>query len=101
MDLHAFVSALQEHGAHAAEAGTAASGQMLGVWLIPLLPVFGFLFQTFIGRKLPKPVVGFVSCGVVLASCLLSSRLFFKVQSSHETVIALLGPWVHIPGLKD
>ena len=54
MDLNAFVSVLQEHGAHAAEAaGASPSFSPLTVWLIPLLPVFGFIFQTFIGRKLP------------------------------------------------
>src|SRR5579862_8512542 len=88
MDLHQFVLAAQAFSP-------------LTVWLIPLMPVFGFLFQTFIGRKLPKPVVSFVSCGVVLASCLLSWAMFFKVQSDHAAVVALLGPWIHIPGLKD
>src|SRR5262249_12929070 len=59
------------------------------------------IFQTFIGRKLPKPVVGFVSCGVVLASCVLSWMMFFTVRSTHAPIVAYLGPWINIPGLKD
>ncbi|MBI3857910.1 MAG: NADH-quinone oxidoreductase subunit L [Planctomycetes bacterium] len=69
--------------------------------MVPLLPVFGFVFQTFIGRKLPKPVVSFVSCGVVFASCLLSWMLFLKVRETHEAVVANLGHWINIPGLKN
>src|SRR5579862_2725647 len=88
MDLHQFVLAAQAFSP-------------LTVWLIPLMPVFGFLFQTFIGRKLPKPVVSFVSCGVILASAILAWTMFFKVQSKGEPVVALLGPWINIPGLKS
>ncbi|HLY72701.1 MAG TPA: hypothetical protein VKU80_01165, partial [Planctomycetota bacterium] len=99
MDLHAFVSALQEHGGHAAEA--AAPFSPLTVWMIPLFPVFGFLFQTFIGRKLPKPIVGFVSCAVVILSAVLAWVLFGSVRSTGHAVVGNLGPWIRIPGLKD
>ena len=99
MDLQAFVPVLQ-HGEHAA-AGPAPSIAPIVVWLIPLLPVFGFVFQTFIGRKLPKPIVAFVSCAVVLGSCIISWVLFAKLSSPGEPIRANLGPWIHIPGLKD
>ena len=98
MDLHALVAGIQEHGAHAAEA--AATPNHPWMWLIPLLPIFGFLFQTFIGRKLPKPIVGFVSCGVILASAVLAWAVFFKVRDGGP-IAGLLGPWINIPGLKD
>jgi len=102
MDLNAFVSVLQEHGAHAAEAGASSQPfSPLTVWLIPLLPVFGFLFQTFIGRKLPKPVVSFVSCGVILGSAVLAWVMFLSVKSTGHPVVGNLGPWIRIPGLKD
>src|SRR5882672_4845380 len=100
MDLHTFVSALQEQGSHAAEAAAPAFSPLM-VWMVPLLPVFGFLFQTFIGRKLPKPVVSFVSCGVIFASCVLSWVFFFSVKSAGQPIVAMLGPWVQVPGLKD
>ena len=47
--------------------------QPILVWLIPLLPIFGFLFQVFVGRNLPKFLVSLVSCGLVLISAMLSS----------------------------
>src|ERR1043165_5040922 len=71
------------------------------VWMVPVLAIFGFLFQVFIGRKLPKPVVAFVSCGVVLASCAISWILFLNVRASDHAIVADIGPWIEIPGLKD
>src|SRR4029078_10217895 len=84
MSLSALVTVLQEHGEHAANVAShaASSFSPWTVWRIPLMPVFGFLFQTFIGRKLPKPVVGFVSCGVILASAILAWVMFFSVKGS-------------------
>jgi hypothetical protein len=70
MDIPTFVSVLQAHGEAAAAKASDLSPTL--VWLVPLLPVFGFLFQTFIGRKLPKPIIAFVSCGVVLGSCVIA-----------------------------
>jgi proton-translocating NADH-quinone oxidoreductase chain L len=102
MDLHAMVLVLQEHVGHAADA--AATGKPfsdLTVWMIPLFPVFGFLFQTFIGRKLPKPVVSFVSCFVVIASAALAWAMFASVRNTGHAVVGNLGPWINIPGLKD
>src|SRR6185295_6401097 len=101
MNLSAFVLALQEHGEHAAKAATSAGFSPMVVWLVPLFPIFGFLFQVFIGRKLPKPVVAFVSCAVVFASCAISWALFFNVRSTDTPVVADIGPWINIPGLKD
>ena len=95
-------SLLQGHGDGHGHAAAAVAEQVpaLMVWLIPLLPAFGFLFQVFIGsRKLPKPVVGFISCGVVLASCALSWLLFFKLKASGTPIEAYLGRWIPISGL--
>jgi NADH-quinone oxidoreductase subunit L len=104
MDLNALVSVVQEHGGHAAESAAHAAGAVSAnnpwMWLIPLMPVFGFVFQTFIGRKLPKPLVGFVSCGVILASAVLAWVVFFKVKAEGP-ISGYLGPWINIPGLKD
>jgi proton-translocating NADH-quinone oxidoreductase chain L len=99
MSLSAFVSMLQAHGEHAAEAASSVSPTL--VWLVPLLPVFGFLFQVFIGRKLPKPIAAFVSCGAVFASCVIAWTLFFKVRATGTPIVADIGPWIQIPGLKD
>ena len=96
MSLQTFVLALQEHAA-------AAPGEFSKtvVWMVPLLPVFGFLFQVFIGRRLPKPISAFVSCGVVFASCVIAWVLFFNVRSTGHRIEADIGPWIQIPGFKN
>ena len=45
------------------------------VWLIPVLPLFGFLLNFLLGRKLrlSERTVSLIACGVILASMLLSA----------------------------
>src|SRR5437667_6358970 len=77
----------------------AAEGNPWLIWMIPLLPAFGFLFQVFIGtRKLPKPIVGWVSCGVVLASAALAWKAFFDLKATGHPIEATLGPWIATGG---
>ena len=45
---------------------------MAALWLIPALPLAGFLFNLFLGPRLPKKVVGWVACGVVGAAFLVA-----------------------------
>ncbi|MCC6963275.1 MAG: NADH-quinone oxidoreductase subunit L [candidate division Zixibacteria bacterium] len=42
------------------------------IWLIPLMPLLGFLINGLLSGRLPKPAVGYIACGSVLASLLLS-----------------------------
>jgi NADH-quinone oxidoreductase subunit L len=83
----------------------APEGPRWDVWMIPLLPVFGFLFQVFIGTRLPKMVVSIVSCGAVLASAILAWTLFFELKGiadpEQRKIVADLAPWIDVPGLKD
>jgi NADH-quinone oxidoreductase subunit L len=74
------------------------------VWLVPLLPIFGFLFQVFAGRHLPKPLPGLVACATVAGSCAISWVLFAKLRDMTEAeraagIVADLGPWINVPGL--
>ena len=71
--------------------------------MIPLLPVFGFLFQAFVGRRLPKTVVSVVSCGVVAVSGFLAWTLFFELRTLPEDgrrIVADLAPWIRVPGME-
>src|SRR5688572_24845298 len=110
MSLDTIVLSLQ----HAAEAAKAAAPAQVRVdanawlvWMIPLLPVAGFLFQVFIGRKAPKPVVGLVSCGVIAAAAAIAWTLFFKImgtpapEGALRSIVADLGPWIQVPGLGE
>ena len=46
------------------------------IWLIPLIPLIGFLINGLGQRFLPKALIGIIGSGVVLASFLLSCTLF-------------------------
>ncbi|HXU34887.1 MAG TPA: NADH-quinone oxidoreductase subunit L, partial [Blastocatellia bacterium] len=56
------------------------------VWLIPVLPVFGFLFNFLLGRKLglSERVVTIVACGVILVSMLLTLGAFYEYHWSYN-----------------
>jgi NADH-quinone oxidoreductase subunit L len=43
---------------------------MQQLWLIPLLPLLGFILNGLLGRRLSKPVVNIIACGSVLLSFL-------------------------------
>src|ERR1043166_3825850 len=95
--LNVLLGMIQGHG----EAHTTAGPENLWVWFIPFLPAFGFLFQVFLGsKKLPKPVVGLVSCGVVLASAALAWKAFFELKSTGHPIESKLGRWIAISGLN-
>ncbi len=54
------------------------------IWLVPLLPLLGFLI-TGLGRNvLPKAVIGILASGTVLISFLLSCGLFAEVYAARK-----------------
>ncbi len=50
------------------------------VWLIPLLPLAGFLINGLFRNSLSKGMTGFVGCGVLLVSFMLSLLIFGQVR---------------------
>jgi len=42
------------------------------IWLIPLFPALGTLFNGIFGKRFPKPVVHWIACGLVFLSFALS-----------------------------
>jgi len=56
------------------------------VWLIPVLPLFGFLFNFLLGRKLrlSERTVSLIACGVILASMLLTLGAFYEYHWSYN-----------------
>jgi NADH-quinone oxidoreductase subunit L len=57
------------------------------VWLIPFLPLVGFLING-LGRKyLSKTLIGLIGSGVILASFLISVFVFFQVKSGNTAVV--------------
>src|SRR5690606_26436492 len=54
------------------------------VWLIPLLPLIGFLVNGLGRNVLPKSLVSLVGCGVVLIAFLLSCGVFSTVYTARQ-----------------
>jgi len=52
------------------------------VWLVPVLPLIGFLINGLFRRSLPKSLVGIIGSGTVLISFILSLVIFGEVR--HE-----------------
>lgn len=53
------------------------------VYLIPLLPLIGFLVNGLGRKHLSKPVISLVGCGTILASFILSIWVFMQVKGGN------------------
>jgi NADH-quinone oxidoreductase subunit L len=71
------------------------------VFLVPLLPLLGFLINGLLRKYLSKPMIGIIGCGVVLASFIVSVVLFLDVKAGTTGVAELFDfisfGNVHIP----
>src|SRR6266568_1534855 len=56
------------------------------VYLIPLLPLFGFLINGLGRRSLSRSLISVIGCGVVLASFILSIWVFLQVKNGNVHV---------------
>jgi NADH-quinone oxidoreductase subunit L len=55
------------------------------VWLVPVLPLLGFLLSFLLGRKLrlSERAVSIIACGVILASLLLTVGAFYEYATDY------------------
>ncbi|MBC7848569.1 MAG: NADH-quinone oxidoreductase subunit L, partial [Chitinophagaceae bacterium] len=53
------------------------------VWLVPALPLIGFLINGLLRRSLPKSVTGVIGSGVILGSFIISVLLFLEVKAGN------------------
>lgn len=76
------------------------------VWLVPLLPLIGFLLNglpTAVGVKLPKKYVHTVACGVMFAAFAVAFGAFLAIASMPEAtrhVTIKLWPWIYAGAFK-
>src|SRR5687767_15658870 len=49
------------------------------IWLIPALPLAGFLVNLAFGSRLPRPVIGAIACGTVGAAFLVALGCFLAL----------------------
>jgi NADH-quinone oxidoreductase subunit L len=73
------------------------------LWLIPLLPLLGFVINGLGRNTFSKSLIGFIGSGVIFASFVLSVVLFFELNGSAEKQVNVaLFDWIsagnlHIP----
>ncbi len=53
------------------------------IWLVPILPLAGFLLNGIFNQKMPRRLAGFLASGVVFASFAISMLIFIEVQSGN------------------
>lgn len=59
------------------------------VWLVPVLPLIGFLINGLFRKQLPKSLVSLIGCGTLLASFVVSVLIFLEVKGGHTHVANL------------
>ncbi len=69
-------------------------------WLIPVLPLLGFLLIALFAKSLPKTLVGLIASGTVLGSFIIAVSIFLQNDGTAHTV--KLFDWIssgklHIP----
>jgi NADH-quinone oxidoreductase subunit L len=74
------------------------------VWLIPALPLFGFLVILLFGRKLGDPIAGYFAAAMVALSFVVTSGVFIDLMSlnaeERTKQVKTLFSWVAVGGLK-
>src|SRR5476649_1910905 len=63
------------------------------IWLIPLLPLAGFIINGLGRNSLSKGAIGFIGSALVLASFALSIGCFMQIQSTHKAINVTLFDW--------
>ena len=71
------------------------------VYLVPLFPLFGFLFNGLLRKSLSKSLTGIIGSGVILASFVISLLIFLDVKKDgFQPVIVNLFDFIHAGGLS-
>lgn len=71
------------------------------IWLIPLLPLAGFIINGLGRNALPKGVIGFIGSTVVLLAFGLSIAAFLQINSdpAHKAIEVTYFDWIHVGSL--
>ena len=70
------------------------------IWLIPLLPLVGFLINGLGRDTLSKSVIGFIGSGVVLAAFILSLLTFLQINATGTPILVDLFDWIKVGSLS-
>ena len=70
------------------------------LWLVPLLPLLGFVINGLGRNTLSKSLIGFIGSGVVFASFAISVFMFFELGSSAQKQFPVeLFDWISVANL--
>jgi NADH-quinone oxidoreductase subunit L len=73
------------------------------VWLVPALPLAGFVVLLVLGRKLSEPAAGWLgtaSCGGAFAATLVVFGALLAEEEDHRSHVYDLFDWLHVGGLE-
>ena len=70
------------------------------IWLIPLLPLIGFIINGLGRNVLPKNLIGTIASAMVLISFGLSLGAFLEVKSSGHAINVTLFNWISAGSIK-
>ncbi|MEI6511885.1 MAG: NADH-quinone oxidoreductase subunit L [bacterium] len=73
------------------------------IWLVPLLPLFGFLFNAFLGKRVGRTVVAWVGPAVVLAACAVSVYILMallRLPQDSQLFIRQWFTWIDVGNLN-
>ena len=69
------------------------------LWLVPTIPLLGFLILSLVGRFLPKAAAALIGVGTVGFSALLSLGIGYEFWNNPQPVDQLLWNWICVDGL--
>ncbi len=71
------------------------------VWLIPALPLLGFLILSLFNKYIPKSISGYIASGMLLGSFLIVLNLLFAAISGHlKPTVVIVFDWISVGDLN-
>lgn len=65
------------------------------IFLIPLLPLIGFVLNGTFNKKMPVNLVGLIACSTILFSFIISCSLFLKISPGNDSFEIKLFNWIN------
>lgn len=70
------------------------------VWLVPLFPLIGFALIGLWGKKMSKSLVGWLGCGTIFGSFVVSTLIFSELLSTSRVFTIDLFSWINAGNLQ-
>ncbi len=73
------------------------------IWLVPALPLFGFLFLTVLGSRLSKPAISYIGAGSVGLSALVTAAIAYSFITSPPDdyrIAFIFADWMNVAGFN-